>query len=120
MVSSLEIRIREKLVQYLVQELSIDEFEDWIVQHTWNVHQVDSGTVQDLASAIEARLAEYSGGHITEESLRNQLRPLAQQYVMMIGPQSPSASSSSEIMFRAADLGQSGQSFGIGLSTVSV
>ena len=37
MSPSLDIEIRAKLVSYLVDEISLEEFEDWFVSASWNV-----------------------------------------------------------------------------------
>ena len=76
--------IRERLLEYLSGELSLDKFEDWIVQHTWNVHQWGSKDTQNLAYSIEAKLAEHSGDHISEKVLRKHLLPLAQEHVVSV------------------------------------
>ncbi len=71
--------IREKLLAYLSGHLTLDTFEDWIVQNTWNVHQWGSRATRDLAYSIEAKLAEHSGDQISEEVLRKKLAPLTQE-----------------------------------------
>lgn len=82
--------IREWLLEYLAGRASLDEFEDWVAQHTWNVHQWGSKNTQDLAASIEARLAEHSGSHINEEALRRHLARLAQEGVTAISEPIPS------------------------------
>ena len=88
--------IREKLLAYLSGHLTLDTFEDWIVQNTWDVHKWGSKETQNLAHSIEAKLAEHSGDHINEDVLRKNLRPLVQEY----GNPQPSTSSSSLITFQ--------------------
>ncbi len=114
MISDREIR--EQLLEYLLKNINLDEFEDWLVQNTWNVHKWGSKETQDLAFSIEAKLAEHSGDHINEDVLRKNLLPLVQQYVSYIGDPQPSTSSSSEITFQQTVIGQP---FGAGLSKVS-
>ncbi len=108
--------LREQLLDYLLKNINLDEFEDWLVQNTWNVHKWGSKETQDLAYSIEAKLAEHSGDHINEEVLRKNLLPLAQEYVAYIGSPQLSTSSSSTITFPETI----GQPFGIGPSKVSV
>jgi hypothetical protein len=72
--------IREQLAKYLANEISIDTFEDWVAQNTWNIHQSGDEAAQRIAYAIESRLAEYSGGFVTEPILRNALAPLVTSY----------------------------------------
>ncbi|MGB8989947.1 MAG: hypothetical protein WCC37_25345 [Candidatus Sulfotelmatobacter sp.] len=79
-----ENQIREKLGRYLRQELSLDQFEDWIAQQSWNMHKDSSESAQKLASAIELRLAEHSNGHLDEPILREELRQFANPPVVRI------------------------------------
>lgn len=72
--------IRDQVANYLAQKLSLEEFEDWIVQNTWNIHQSSDESCKKLAYAIEGKLAEYSSGDIAEESLRKELAPLVASY----------------------------------------
>jgi hypothetical protein len=79
-----ESQIREKLGRYLRRDLSLDQFEDWIAQQSWNMHRDSSDPAQRLASAIELRLAEHSSGHLEEDALREDLRQFANPSVVQI------------------------------------
>lgn len=79
-----ENEIRSNLVKYLAGEMSLDDFEDWFAQHSWNMHKDSNQNAQRLASAIELRLAEHSSGHLSEEQLREQLRPHVVRYVVTL------------------------------------
>src|SRR5207253_2856861 len=57
-----------------------DQFEDWLVQRSWNMHADSTEAAQRLASAIELRLAEHSSGHLDEAALRQELLPLVTTY----------------------------------------
>jgi hypothetical protein len=71
-----ESKIREKLGHYLRGDLPLDQFEDWLVQNSWDMHKDSDEPSQKLASAVELRLAEYSSGHLDEGALRDELRQL--------------------------------------------
>src|SRR5579871_6566541 len=79
-----ESQIREKIGRYLRRDLSLDQFEDWIAQHSWNMHKDSSDSAQKLASAIELRLAEHSSGHLSESELRDELRGFANPPIVEI------------------------------------
>lgn len=79
-----EAQIREKLGRYLRHDLSLDLFEDWLAQQSWNMHKDSSEAAQKLASAIELRLGEYSSGHLEEASLREDLRQFANPSVIQV------------------------------------
>jgi len=78
--------IRDRLASYLANEIPIDAFEDWIAQNTWNIHRSGNQEAERLAYAIEAKLAEFSGGHIDEPSLRSELSPLVTSYTPELAP----------------------------------
>jgi hypothetical protein len=79
-----EAQIREQIGHYLRGEISLDIFEDWLVQRSWNMHKDSGEAAQKLASAIELRLAEHSSGHLDEAELRNELRPFVTSFTMQI------------------------------------
>ena len=72
MVSSNEVRNR--LADAIEGQVSFDEFEDWLVQYSWNVHQSKDFDLQRLVFAIELALAERSSGHLDDEGLVRELR----------------------------------------------
>ena len=67
--------IRRQLEEFLAHHIDADEFEDWIVQNTWNIHEQGNESLQNLAYAVDALLAEYSSGQIDEPALRRKLMP---------------------------------------------
>ena len=69
-------QIREKISRYLRYEISLDQFEDWLVQRSWNMHQDSDGDAQKLVAAVELRLAEHSSGHLDVAALREELQSL--------------------------------------------
>src|SRR5580698_7478841 len=83
-----EHQIRQKLAKYLHDEISLDRFEDWLAERSWNMHRDSDESAQKLVSAIELRLAEYSSGHLDIRSLRDELIPLVTSYsaVVNFGP----------------------------------
>ncbi|MCC7237297.1 MAG: hypothetical protein IT163_18460 [Bryobacterales bacterium] len=68
-----EKEIRNNLAEALVSG-QMDEFEDWFVAESWNVHRSQNVSLQKLVYALELRLAEYSSGHLDEAALREELR----------------------------------------------
>ena len=78
-----ENQIREKLGRYLRQEMSLDQFEDWIAQQSWNMHKDSNDAAQKLASAIEMG-CRNSSGHLDEPTLREELRQFANPPVVRI------------------------------------
>ena len=66
-------QIREEISHYLDGKISLDHFEDWLVQQSWNMHLDSDKDAQKLVAAIELRLGEYSSGHLTRDELRTEL-----------------------------------------------
>lgn len=83
MISSRDIR--DRLADALLEKSSLDDFEDWLVQHSWNVHKAADFDLLRLVYAIELRLAEHSSGHLSEDALRKELRSLLQIVPVNIG-----------------------------------
>jgi len=75
-----ESQIREHIASFLAGEESLDAFEDWLVQNSWNMHRDSSEAAQQLVAEIELRLSEYSSGHLDEGALRNELRSFVEWY----------------------------------------
>ena len=75
-----ESEIRQRLARYLARETSLDQFEDWLVKQSWNMHRDSEEAAQKLVSAVELRLAEHSSGHLDEPALREQLIPFVTKY----------------------------------------
>lgn len=76
-----ENQIREKIGRYLSHEISLDNFEDWIVERSWNMHMDSGQPAQKLVSAVELRLAEYASEHLSESELRDELRQFVSNFV---------------------------------------
>ena len=79
-----EYQLRQQLAKYLNGEMSLDHFEDWLVQRSWNMHRDSDEAAQKLGSMIELRLAEHSSGHLDEEHLRDEFRPLVTTYSAVV------------------------------------
>jgi len=68
-----EFEIREKISEFLQYQISLGEFENWLVEHSWNMHLDSPYAAQELVSFIELVLSEYSNGHINTDELRERL-----------------------------------------------
>jgi hypothetical protein len=90
--------LRNQLVRFLGNEMSLDDFEDWFVEKSWNAQKDSDLLAQRLAYAIELRLAEYSNDHLSESELRRELLELSKQHMLTLF-QSPSLQSGSSTDF---------------------
>ncbi len=73
-------QIRDELASYLAREISFAEFEDWLIDHSWNMHKDSSEDAQELVHSINAFIYEYLDKYVDEDWLRAQLRPHVQHY----------------------------------------
>ena len=78
MSSPLAQTIHARLASYLARACPLDEFKDWLVGETWDIEQRADTEAERLTYRIKHRLAEQSGGHITEDDVRRLLRPLVE------------------------------------------
>ena len=79
-------QIRKQVQQYLDGLISLDEFEDWLVSSSWDMHQSADKDAQHLVGAIELRLAEYAQGHLDDKDLKYEL-----QMILVYGSKLPIA-----------------------------
>ncbi|HEU5323846.1 MAG TPA: hypothetical protein VFX28_23790 [Methylomirabilota bacterium] len=69
---------------YLAGESSLDSFDEWFTEATWNIHQDGDEAAKALAYAIELRLAEHSSGHLSDSQLDEELTALLGRYTVSV------------------------------------
>jgi hypothetical protein len=79
-----EADVRQELVAVLERRLSLANFQDWLVERSWNMHKDSSAAAQDLVSTVELALAEHSNGHLSASELEAQLRNALNQVVVNV------------------------------------
>jgi len=79
---SLDNEIREKLADYLVGKISLEEFEDWFVSASWNIDQSKNQVAINMVYEIELWLSEYYNHFRSEDALKALLRPLVENYII--------------------------------------
>ena len=60
----------------VVEKISLDQFEDWLVQESWDMHSDSSAVAQSLVASVELRLAEHSAGHLPLGQMLQEFRSL--------------------------------------------
>lgn len=73
MTGSLDQEIQQQLDWYLRGDISLADFEAWLVPATWDISPQSDSAAQDLATAITLRVAEFTKGDWTEDELRAEL-----------------------------------------------
>ena len=81
-----ESQIFRQIERLLVNRISLDAFEDWLVRSSWNMH-LDSGSkAQSLVWKIELSLAEYSSEHVDVKELLAELKNLVPVWYVVDQP----------------------------------
>jgi hypothetical protein len=70
-------QIRSRLTEWINGGISLSEFEDWFVPETWNIHKANDPEAEALTDEIELSLSEYSGGYLSLDRLKENLKELA-------------------------------------------
>ncbi len=81
----LELEVRAQLGRYMRGETTLDDFHRWFAPATWNVHKTAHANAAELAYRIDAALAEYSSGQVTERQLRARFAPMVETYHFVYG-----------------------------------
>ena len=58
-----------KLAAVSLGEVSMDDFEDWLVTHSWNMHLDSTPEAIELVSSIEFLLSERDDGIISNHDV---------------------------------------------------
>ena len=90
-----ETQLREQVAQFVGGQISRDEFEDWLVQNSWNIHRGRDIAAQRLVYAVELRLAENDSGHLPELEFRAELKSLLNNVNFPASPDDPIITSGS-------------------------
>ena len=73
MTESLDQQIQQRLNWYLHGDLSLADFEAWLVPATWDLSPQSDSAAHGLATAITLRIAEFKNGDWTENDLYREL-----------------------------------------------
>lgn len=76
--------IQLHLSRYLSNATTLEEFRNWFDDETWGLAAEPDSPTRQLAGEIELRIAEFTGGHLTEDDLRRLLMPLVPDAVRQI------------------------------------
>jgi len=75
------LHLRETAQEFLCGGLSLDDFEDWFLSHSWNAHLDSDPRIVAVVHRIEGLLLDLSVDAIDEVSFREELdsatRPFA-------------------------------------------
>jgi hypothetical protein len=73
-----DYEIRDRIAAYLLGELTLDEFQHWLIPRAWEASPGNADLREpnalELLGDLELRLAEYTNGHLDESELQEALR----------------------------------------------
>lgn len=76
MAHSLTSSIRDHIAALLTDQISLVEFQDWLVGARWDIELHADPDAADLAHRSKLALAELSRGDISQDAFRERLREL--------------------------------------------
>jgi len=79
-----ENAVRDRLLRFLQNQLSLEAFEAWLVSESWDMHRDSSPSAQNLVVAIELLLAERSSSELSDARFRNELASLANNIISSV------------------------------------
>lgn len=63
--------------------LSLEDLDEWLLDHSWNMHQDSDEAAQNLASDVGILLYEHSDGHRSESDLKQRFAVLARPVAVL-------------------------------------
>ena len=79
-----ESEVRERLLAFLRGDLSLDDFEDWLVISSWDMHLDSEPGAQELVWAIELALSEHSSRHLSYDGLEQEFGNLVNHVMFSV------------------------------------
>ena len=71
-------QIRERLIDYLAGNLLFEQFEDWLIDQSWDMHQASPRDAQEMVLDIKEAIYQYLDRYIDEDALKQKLYPLVE------------------------------------------
>src|SRR5579871_6683926 len=82
--------IQNHLSRFLSSKESLGQFKEWFDRETWGLAAEPDSAARRLAGEIELDLAEFTGGHLDENELRDAFRTLVPSNIeIMMDYQTP-------------------------------
>ena|SRR5882724_6412409 len=71
-------QIREQLIDYLDDSLSFEQFEDWLIDQSMDMHKGSSPEAQEMVLDLKEAINEYLDQRINEILLKRNLYPFVE------------------------------------------
>ncbi len=94
-----DLDLRSHLGMLLSGALSLESFRHWFASALWDIEESTDDDTVEFAYLLENRLAEYSGGYVTDAELIAGLRA---DFLAHFGSESPDAGSTAKNLYDLA------------------
>jgi hypothetical protein len=78
--------IRDSVWHYLAGHTSLEELDDWLTRHSWNMHLDSLRGAQEAVGKIELSIAEYLAGHLSMPEFRDSLLSVLNDTEIHVAP----------------------------------
>lgn len=78
MQDSLNLQIRDGIMDYLANEVTLDQFLDQFMDKAEEVEEIGDPGLVDLVNTIKLYWAELTGSYLTQQEFRDLLRPFVE------------------------------------------
>lgn len=77
MASISKREIQNKVAEYLAEEITLGDFQDWLAPHAWAIDDDTEEMISGLIYSLELQIAEYDAGHQLRDVFVDELQVLA-------------------------------------------
>lgn len=72
---SLDYAIRKKIIEVLLDELALREFEEWVVPATWNMDRHVPLDTQDMVHEMVTLIVDWNDDEISDVDVKSEMNP---------------------------------------------
>lgn len=69
--------IKSKVAEYLAEQVSLSDLQDWLAPHAWSIGSDTDDVAASLIYSLDLRIADYDAGHQPRADFLNELAELA-------------------------------------------
>jgi hypothetical protein len=79
MQDSLDLQIRDGIMDYLAEQVTMEQFLDRFMDQAEEAEEIGDPELEDLVNTIKLYWAELTGNYLTQQEFRDLLRPFVQK-----------------------------------------
>ena len=77
MVSVKKQEIQNTVADYLAENITLGDLQDWLAPHAWAINDDTDQLVSELIYSVELKIFEYDAGHLPRDAFVGELKELA-------------------------------------------